>query len=160
MCWTNREFHIRCVREGLPRKNCSTFGLKKKEFKVQIIGILQEKDSFYWTKMHLWKGGEKFGQGPPPPPHLDKIQKKSSFLSGDLPLWLDRSQHFTLPLAPNIVPSSYTQRHQNKSISTPHKWLSIDRRVERMPVLYYVNQFHAASMQPTGGADRWGFSFF
>ena len=33
--------------------------------KVQIIGILQEIDSFYWPKMHLWKGAKKFGRGPP-----------------------------------------------------------------------------------------------
>ena len=38
---------------------------KKKQFKVQIIGILEEIDSFYWPKMHLWKGAKKFGQGPP-----------------------------------------------------------------------------------------------
>ena len=47
-------------------------------FKVQIIGILEEIDSFYWPKMHLWKGAKKIGQGPPPS-HLDKIQKNSSF---------------------------------------------------------------------------------
>ena len=38
----------------------------KKQFKVQIIGILEEIDSFYWPKMHLWKSAKKFGQGPPP----------------------------------------------------------------------------------------------
>ena len=53
-------------------------------FKVQIIGILEEIDSFYWPKLHLWKGDKKIGQGPPPP-HLDKIQKNSSFFSGTLP---------------------------------------------------------------------------
>ena len=37
--------------------------------KVQIFGILEEKHSFYWPKMHLWKG----------------TKKKSSFFSGDLP---------------------------------------------------------------------------
>ena len=29
---------------------------------------------------------KKIGQGPPPPPHLDKIQKNSYFFSGDRPL--------------------------------------------------------------------------
>ena len=29
--------------------------------------------------MHLWKGDKKFGQGPPPRPLLDKIQKNSNF---------------------------------------------------------------------------------
>ena len=33
----------------------------KKQFKVQIIGILEEIDSFYWPKMHLWKGAKKIG---------------------------------------------------------------------------------------------------
>ena len=41
-----------------------------KKFKVQIISILEEIDSFYWPNMHLWKGTKKFGQGPPPPPPL------------------------------------------------------------------------------------------
>ena len=31
------------------------------EFKVQIIGILEEIDSPYWPKMHLWKVDKKFG---------------------------------------------------------------------------------------------------
>ena len=39
----------------------------KKQFKVQIIGILEEIDSFYGPKMHFWKGEKIFGQGPPPP---------------------------------------------------------------------------------------------
>ena len=30
-----------------------------------MIDILEEIDSFYWPKMHLWKGDKKFGQGPP-----------------------------------------------------------------------------------------------
>ena len=30
-------------------------------FKVQIIGILEEIDSFYWPKLHLWKGDKRFG---------------------------------------------------------------------------------------------------
>ena len=36
-------------------------------FKVQIIGILEEKDTFYLPKMHLWKGDKNFGQGPSSP---------------------------------------------------------------------------------------------
>ena len=38
----------------------------KKQFKVQIIVILEEIYPFYWPKMHLWKGDKKFGQAPPP----------------------------------------------------------------------------------------------
>ena len=34
-------------------------------FKVQIISILEEIDSFYWPKMHLWKGAKKFGPANP-----------------------------------------------------------------------------------------------
>ena len=49
----------------------------QKQIKVQIVGIFEEIDSFYWPKM----------QGPPPPPHLDKIQKNSSVFSGNLPLY-------------------------------------------------------------------------
>ena len=56
----------------------------KKQFKVQIIGILEEIDSFYWPKMHLWKGAKKIGQSLSPP-HLEKIQKNSSFFSGCRP---------------------------------------------------------------------------
>ena len=51
----------------------------KKLIKIQIIGIWEEIDSFYWPKMRLWKGDKKFGQGPPPPPRLHKIQKNSNF---------------------------------------------------------------------------------
>ena len=36
----------------------------KKQFKVQIIGMLEEIDAFYWPKMHLRKGDKKFGQNP------------------------------------------------------------------------------------------------
>ena len=36
------------------------------QIKLQIIGILEEKDSFYWSKIHLWKRDKKIGQGPPP----------------------------------------------------------------------------------------------
>ena len=54
-----------------------------KQFKVQIIAILEEIDSFYWTKMHLWKVS-KIGQGPPPP--FGKIQKSTSFSLWNCPL--------------------------------------------------------------------------
>ena len=37
----------------------------KKQFKVQIVGFMEEIDSFSGPKMHLWKGQKKFGQGPP-----------------------------------------------------------------------------------------------
>ena len=46
---------------------CGSCIQPKKKFKVQIIGILQEIDSFYWRKMHLWKGDKTFGQNSPPP---------------------------------------------------------------------------------------------
>ena len=55
------------------------------QFKVQIIGFLEEIDSSFWAKMHLWEGAKNFGQGPSPPPHLDKIQKNSYFFSGNRP---------------------------------------------------------------------------
>ena len=37
-----------------------------KQFKVQTIGILEEIDSFYWPKMHFWKGAKKLGRALPP----------------------------------------------------------------------------------------------
>ena len=37
-----------------------------KKFKVQIISILEEIDSFYWPKMHFWKGAKKLGRALPP----------------------------------------------------------------------------------------------
>ena len=52
-------------------------------FKVPIIGILEEIDSFSDQKCTSWKCDKKFGQGPPgrsSPPHLDKIQKNSRFI--------------------------------------------------------------------------------
>ena len=52
---------------------------KKKQFKVQIICILEEIDPFYWSKVHFWKGAQKF------PPHLDKIRKNSIFSSWGCP---------------------------------------------------------------------------
>ena len=55
----------------------------KKQFKIQIIGILEEKDSFYWPKMHLWKGDKKFGQGPPPP-SFGQNPKVKQFFSGEI----------------------------------------------------------------------------
>ena len=56
-----------------------------KQFKVQIIGILEDIGSFYWPKCTFEKVPKNlFGQGPPPP-HLDKIQKNSYFFSGDRP---------------------------------------------------------------------------
>ena len=57
----------------------------KKLIKIQIIGILEEIDSFYWPIMRLWKVDKKFGQGPPPPPHLDKIQKNNYFFRETFP---------------------------------------------------------------------------
>ena len=37
-----------------------------KQFKGQIIGILEEKDSFIDQKCTSWKFAKKLGQGPPP----------------------------------------------------------------------------------------------
>ena len=45
---------------------CGSCIQPKKELKVQIIGILEEINFYFWPKMHLWKGDKKFGQGPPP----------------------------------------------------------------------------------------------
>ena len=56
----------------------------KSQFKAQIIGILEEIDSLYWPKMHLWKGAKKLGRALPPP-DLDKIQKNISFSSWNRP---------------------------------------------------------------------------
>ena len=41
---------------------CGSCIQPKKYFKVQIIGIFEKIDSFYWPKMHLWNGDKKFGQ--------------------------------------------------------------------------------------------------
>ena len=38
----------------------------KKQCKVQIIGILDEIDSFHWPKMHFLKRCQKIWAGPPP----------------------------------------------------------------------------------------------
>ena len=38
----------------------------KKQFKVQIIGILEEIDPFYLPKLHLWKGEKIYGRALPP----------------------------------------------------------------------------------------------
>ena len=46
---------------------CGSCIQPKKQLKVQIIGILEEIDSFYWPKTHLWKSDKNFGQGPSPP---------------------------------------------------------------------------------------------
>ena len=40
---------------------------KKKQFKVQIICILEEINSFYWPKMHLRKGDKNLDRALPPP---------------------------------------------------------------------------------------------
>ena len=37
------------------------YNIKKKQFKVQIIVILEEIFSFYWPKMHLGKGEKNLG---------------------------------------------------------------------------------------------------
>ena len=59
----------------------------KKQFKVQIIGILEEIDSFYRPKMHLWEGAKKNWTGPPP--SFGQKPKEQQFFLGKLSLtWL------------------------------------------------------------------------
>ena len=55
----------------------------QKQFKDQIIGILEEIDSFYWPKCTYENVTKNLGRALP---HLDKIQKNSSFFSWSLPL--------------------------------------------------------------------------
>ena len=56
----------------------------KTKFKVQIISILEEIDSFIDQKCTSWKCAKKWAE-PSPLPHLDKIQKKASFFSAECP---------------------------------------------------------------------------
>ena len=44
---------------------------------VQIIGILEEIDSFYWLKMHLWKGA--------PPLIWTKSKRTVAFFRDNVP---------------------------------------------------------------------------
>ena len=74
----------------------------KKQFRVQIIGILEEIYSFNWPKMQLWKGDKKIGQGPPSP-HLDKIQKNSYFFRESAPNLIICNGNFFVP---NSFPQS------------------------------------------------------
>ena len=56
---------------------CGSCLQPKKQLKVQVIGILEDLDSFNWPKVHLWKVEKEFRQGLPP--LLDKIQKNNYF---------------------------------------------------------------------------------
>ena len=56
-----------------------------KKFKVQIISILEEIDSFYWQKMHIWKDDIKIGEGPPPPLIWTKSKRTAIFSRETLP---------------------------------------------------------------------------
>ena len=58
---------------------CGSCIKPKKQFKVQIIGILEEIDSFYWPKMNLWKGDKTFGQGTPSPLIWTKSKRTTKF---------------------------------------------------------------------------------
>ena len=80
----------------------------KKQFKVQIIGIWKEIDSFYWPKIHLWKVDKKFGQ-------LDKIQKNSYFFRETFP----KSQ---VPASRGRAKSSQAQLKCNKYIEQKKPW--------------------------------------
>ena len=104
----------------------------KKQFKVQIIDILEEKDSFYWLKMDLWKGAKKLG-GPSPPPHLEKIQKNSSFSSGARPIWLPTSwspmlifQEYKLYWSKQLILKA-TNALKNALNVKEHKWVENPR---------------------------------
>ena len=61
----------------------------KKQFKVQIIGILEEIGSFIDQKCTSWKCEKNLGRAPP---HLDKILKNSSTFSGERPYFLIQRQ--------------------------------------------------------------------
>ena len=76
---------------------------------------MEEKDSFYWPKMHLWKSDNNFWQDPSPPsPHLDKIQKNCYFFLETFP----KSQ---VP-ARGRAKSSRTQLKCNKYIEHGKPW--------------------------------------
>ena len=63
---------------------------QKWQLEVQIIGILEEVDSFYWPKLHLWKGAQKLGWPPPPTPFIwTKSIKTAVFFRETFPKWLD-----------------------------------------------------------------------
>ena len=74
---------IKAIHNNIARLLSYHPGQLKKQFRVQIIGILEEIYSFNWPKMHLWKGEKKLGRALPPP-HLDKIQKNRYFLKPSL----------------------------------------------------------------------------
>ena len=72
----------------------------KKQLKVQNIGILEEIDSFYWPKMHLWKGDKKFGQGPLPISFGQNPKEQQFFLWNPPLLWWE---HLTLGSVINML---------------------------------------------------------
>ena len=55
----------------------------KKQFEVQIIGILKEEDSF--NQKCTYEKVTKILDRALPPPHLDKIQKNSNFFRETIP---------------------------------------------------------------------------
>ena len=57
----------------------------KKQFKVQIISILEEIAPFYWPKMHKWKGEKKIGHAPLP--SFGQNPKERQLFSWNRPLY-------------------------------------------------------------------------
>ena len=51
----------------------------KKQLKVQYIEIFEEIDSFYWTKMHFLKEGQKIRAWVDPPPLFRKCPEENVF---------------------------------------------------------------------------------
>ena len=68
------------VRDGLLRKSCCSFGGNRLP---------------YWTKIHLWKGAKKFGQGYPSPLIWTKSKWTAVFPHETVP---KRNRHFWCPL--------------------------------------------------------------
>ena len=84
---------------------CKSCVQPKKQFKIQIIGILEEKAPFIGQKCIYEKVTKNLGRAhPPSPPNLDKIQKNSYIFSGDLPLEVKtfRRHHQNVAGAPQI----------------------------------------------------------
>ena len=66
---------------------CGSCIQPKKQLKFQIIGILEEIDSFYWPKMHFFKRCQKKIEQPPPPSIHSGNARKNAFFSGSRHLW-------------------------------------------------------------------------
>ena len=110
------KFYLNKGREYLLFGSCIQ---PKKRSKVQIIGILEEMDSFHWPKMHLWKGDKEFGQGPSP--WFGQIQKE---------------QHLFF-----LMPSLTGETVQDLCCTGGHDWHSlVQPRVSRGPQLTLIQK--------------------